>query len=319
MSIKNSLEKFTKEINPITGLIIAIAAISTASVLIRFAQRGYSSLFIAAGRLSIASLVLLPFFLGHDKSAIKSLAKLDLLYLTGAGLFLALHFASWIRSLALTNVVSSVVLVTTTPIWVSLFSFFIFKEQLNRLFYIGLIVAFMGVTAIAFSELCAFSQSGFSCQMPMSEELKGTSLQGNLLAILGAVCAAGYILCGKMVRDKLDNLSYVFIIYSIASIILIMAVIFKDQAHQEVSNPQFGWIILIALIPQLIGHSMINWSLGHLPASYVSLSLLGEPAGSTLLALVLLREYPTILQVIGSAVILLGLMVATNPAGTKAT
>jgi drug/metabolite transporter (DMT)-like permease len=83
----------------------------------------------------------------------------------------------------------------------------------------------------------------------------------------------------------------------------------------EILRPEFGWVILIAVIPQLIGHSLINWSLGHLPASYVSLSLLGEPVGSALLALVVLQEHPSVIQTIGAIVIILGLILGTRPTG----
>jgi drug/metabolite transporter (DMT)-like permease len=313
MSIKKTHAKQFHHLNPILGLTIAIAAVSSASIMIRFAQRGFSSLFIASARLSIASLLLLPFYIQRDKSAFLSLIRKDYLYLGSAGLFLALHFASWIQSLEMTNVISSVVLVTTTPIWVSLISFFIFRERLNRLFYLGLVIAMAGVVVISAGDgvsflPCMYDEPGETC-------LTSSSLAGNLLALTGAICAAGYILCGKMVRKKLDNLSYIFSVYMIASIVLITAVLLFTQEKIEILRPEIGWVILVAVIPQLIGHSLINWSLGHLPASYVSLSFLGEPVGSVLLALVFLQEQPSVIQTIGAIVIILGLILGTRPTG----
>jgi drug/metabolite transporter (DMT)-like permease len=295
--------------------VIAITAVSSASILIRFAQRDFPSLFIAAARLSIASLLLFPFFIKQVKSAFQKLGKRDYFFLGAAGLFLALHFASWIQSLEMTNVISSVVLVTTTPIWVSLISFFMFGERLNKLFYIGLVIAIAGVAIISSADgfsffACMDVSTGKSC-------FSSSILAGNLLAIAGAICAAGYILCGKMVREKLNNLSYIFSVYLIASVFLVTAVLLFTREPIRIFRPEFGWVILVALIPQLIGHSLINWSLGHLPASYVSLSLLGEPVGSALLALVFLREQPSAMQFAGAIVIVLGLIIAAQPEGER--
>lgn len=316
MSIKNTLEKHIHHLNPYLGLAIAIAAVSSASIMIRFAQRDFPSLFIAAARLSIACLLLLPFFIRQDKSAILSLERKDYFYLGGAGLFLALHFASWIQSLEMTSVISSVVLVTTTPIWVSLISFYLFRERLNKIFYLGLIIAMAGVAIISVGD----GYSLIPCKNAGLDNpcLTSSSLAGNLMALTGAVCAAGYILCGKMVREKLDNLSYVFLVYLVASMALITAWVLTQRNTPEIFRLEFGWVVLVAVIPQLIGHSMINWSLGHLPASYVSLSLLGEPVGSALLALVFLREQPSSMQIWGAIVIILGLFIATQPASEKA-
>lgn len=315
MSIKNTIKQYTHHLNPFLGLALAIAAVSSASIMIRVAQRNYSSMFIAAARLGIACFLLFPFFMKQDKSSIRSLKREDTLYLAGAGMFLALHFASWIQSLAMTNVISSVVLVTTTPIWVSLMSFFVFHERLNKLFYLGLAIATAGVVIISAGDY--YSNLFRNDIAPDIQTLTSSSLTGNFLALAGAVCAAGYILCGKMVREKLDNLSYVFLVYLIASMALFVVWMLTGNEKVEIFRPEFGWVVLVAVIPQLIGHSLINWSLGHLPASYVSLSLLGEPLGSTLLALVFLREFPTPMQILGSIVIVLGLFMSTKPSGDK--
>jgi len=315
MSIKNFREKLKIHLNPFFGLAIAIGAVSSASILIRFAQRDFSSIFIAAARMGIASLILLPYLIKHSRSAFWTLVKRDFLYLGAAGIFLALHFASWIQSLEMTNVISSVVLVTTTPIWVSLITYFVFHERLNKLIYIGLIVAMAGVVVISSGDGLSF----ISCTgaLPGESCFSRSILVGNLLAVTGAICAAGYILCGKMVRQKLDNLSYISFVYLIASIVLIAAALAFSSKKIEIFKPEIGWVILVAILPQLIGHSMINWALGHLPASYVSLSLLGEPVGSALLAVVFLREQPSFMQFIGAIVIMLGLLIASHPVGKK--
>jgi drug/metabolite transporter (DMT)-like permease len=312
MSIKIFTIKINSRLQPIIGLILAISAVSTASILIRFAQDSYPSLFIAAARLGLASLFLLPFFIKRNKSFLLLLNKRDIILLVLSGGFLAMHFASWITSLEFTNVISSVVLVTTTPIWVSLLSYLFFKERLKPIFYMGLVISFLGVAIIAWGDE-GFGITIFREAIRFKKILTGTTLAGNALALIGAMCAAGYIVCGKKLREKLDNLTYVFLIYSCASILLILVLILKQPSPINIIQPAIGWVFLVAIIPQLIGHSLINWSLDKLPASFVALSLLGEPIGSTLLAMIILGEQPSALQVMGSFLIIVGLVIAARP------
>ena len=313
MSMKKVTKKFFSQLDPAVGLIIAISAVSTASILIRIAQGFFPSLFIAAARLGLASLFLLPFFIRKNKSSISRLSKRDIVFLVISGIFLAMHFASWIKSLEFTNVLSSVVLVTTTPIWVSLLSFWLYKERLKPVFYIGLVISFLGVVIIAAGDYFTNGKIFFSEAIKINTLSSGTSLAGNLLAISGAIFAAGYIVCGKLLRKKLDNLTYVFLVYLCASIFLIFLLIVTHPMPVMVFQPAIVWVILIAIIPQLVGHSLINWSLGKLPASYVALTLLGEPVGSTVLAMVFLGEIPSDFQVMGSLLIIAGLVLAVRP------
>lgn len=317
MSIMKHNKKAFQSVNPLIGLFIAIAAVSTASIFIRFAQTSYSSLTIAAFRLGISSLVLLPFFLAKSHKDIRSLNINDYGLLFLSGIFLSVHFASWIKSLEMTNVISSVVLVTTTPVWASLFALLFFREKLKGAFYIGLIISLAGGMIISVGDGCSVKNFILDCQF-MNTNPEGVSINsGNLLALLGAICAAGYILCGKLLRPKLNNLTYVFLVYLIASILLFSGQIIFEGFEAVILRPEFIWIIFIALIPQLIGHSLINWALGHLPSSYVSLSLLGEPIGSTVLAALFLGELPSKVQIAGAVILILGIYVAIKPISRK--
>lgn len=311
--MKKLTKIFFSQLDPAVGLVIAISAVSTASIFIRIAQGFFPSLFIAATRLGLASLFLLPFFIRQDKTSISRLSNREVVLLVISGIFLAMHFASWIKSLEITNVLSSVVLVTTTPIWVSLLSFWLYKERLKPVFYIGLVISFLGVVIIAAGDYFINGKTLFSEAIKLNTLSSGTSLAGNLLAIGGAIFAAGYIVCGKLLRKKLDNLTYVFLVYLCASIFLIFLLIVTHPMPVIVFQPAIGWVILIAIIPQLVGHSLINWSLGKLPASYVALSLLGEPVGSTVLAMFFLGEIPSDFQVMGSLLIITGLVLAVRP------
>ncbi|HUV15005.1 MAG TPA: DMT family transporter [Pelolinea sp.] len=311
MSIKYHTKKNTNQINPVYGLFLAIAAVSTASIFIRFAQTAYPSLIIAAFRLGFSSIILFPFFITGKWRDIQKLNQKEILLLIFSGIFLAAHFASWIKSLELTNVLSSVVLVTTTPIWVSLFSYYFLKERLGRTFYTGLIISLIGVIIISAGSKCLFQDLSIDCDLPGFEILFGEAFSGNILALLGAICAAGYFLCGKELRPKMTNITYVFFVYSIASILLFIIVLFSGASNLELLRAEIIWLLLLALIPQLIGHSLVNWALGLLPASYVSLSLLGEPVGSAILAFLILGETPAVLQIVGSILIVFGIFSAT--------
>lgn len=308
----NRLPQQKLKIEHLAGLGVAILAVSTASIMIRFAQATFSSLTIAAFRLGIASLALAPFYLKKKKRNLQPLSINDAIILMFSGVLLAAHFASWIKSLEMTNVISSVVLGTTTPIWVSLLSFILLNEKLKSIFYAGLLVSLTGVIVISLSDMCDIYQFKVTCEVNSPHIFSSDSAKGNLLALTGAFCAAGYILCGKKLRLKLTNLSYIFPVYVIASLLLIFGILILEEFPIRIIQLNFIWIVLIAIIPQLVGHSLINWSLGHFPASYVSLALLGEPVGSALLALIFLGDKPMMLQILGSIMVLLGIIIASR-------
>ena len=228
-----------------------------------------------------------------------------------SGVFLCFHFASWITSLEFTTVPSSVVLVTTSPLWVAVLSPLVLHERLPVAVWIGLAVALLGGTIVGGGQACQFGPSGIDCS-GFQNFLHGEALFGNFLALVGAWCGAGYLLVGRWVRPTLSLLSYTAIVYGIAAIgLLILAL----ANHTQIFGFQpitYIWFVLLALIPQLIGHSTYNWALRYLSAAYVSIALLGEPIGTSILALVLLKEVPTILEIVGGLLTLMGIYVASR-------
>ncbi len=319
MSIKQSkLYQFVNKRAAPISLVIAIMAVSTAAIFIRKAQEHLPSLVIATYRLLLATLILLPFSiknLRQDKSKINR-KNIPLLFLSG--LLLALHFASWIKSLEFSNVVSSVVLVTTTPIWVTLLSPIFLKEKLPSVFTVGLVIAVIGMLFVALSSVCTLSPGGLSC-VGLSALADRRGLLGNLLALIGAWAFSGYMIVGRIVRKEISNQSYILLVYAIAGICLLLFSLLTKQPLRDVDLQGFKWLVILALIPQIIGHSLLSWALGKLPAAYVSLSLLGEPVGSAILALLILGEVPTILEILGSSVIIFGIYWANKPRGNTDT
>ena len=287
---------------------VAILSVSTAAIFIRVAQETIPSIAIASYRLIFASLILFPFTIKKAYKEMKDLNSRSIRLIITSGFFLALHFASWILSLEFTNVISSVVLVTTTPIWVAAISPWLIKERVPRRFLLGLVLAFFGMVLIS------FSNTGFFSNWKINEILfKGEPvIQGNLLALLGAFCAACYVVIGRILRKQLSTGSYSLSVYSIAGAVLVIFAVVSPEQSMKINLYELKWLVLLALIPQVIGHSLINWSLGIMPAYYVAISLLGEPIGSTILAILFLREIPTISEIISGGVILLGIFIAIN-------
>lgn len=297
--------------SPILVLAIGILAVSTASILIRFAQEEASSLVIAAYRMTLAALILAPFALPKAIKAFGSLNFRQRWLVVLSGLFLAIHFASWITSLEYTTVASSVVLVTTTPLWVALLSPLVLKERMQRGIWLGLLLAMAGGMLVGLQHACSFTGGQLLCS-PWSEFFSGKGLLGNALALLGAFMAAGYMLIGRQVRPVFPLLSYTFWVYSVAAAALLIFVAVSRQQVTGFSAQTYLWFALLALIPQVIGHSSFNWALKYLPAAFVSLALLGEPVGTTILAVIFLEEVPGLLELIGGVMILTGIFLASR-------
>ncbi len=300
-----------RSVSPLLALFFGILAVSTASVLIRYAQSNAPSLVIAAYRLSLAALGLAPFAWTRRRDELVALTSRELLLALLSGFFLALHFASWISSLEFTTVASSVVLVTTTPLWVGIFSPLILKEPLRRVVAIGLGLTLVGSTIIGLSDVCHLSTAGLACP-PLAEFVRGRAFIGDLLALAGAIMAACYLMIGRRLRGQMSLLSYIFLVYGMAACVLIVAMLAAHQSPIGYPPLTYLWFVLLAIIPQLIGHSTFNWALRYLSAAYVSITLLGEPVGSTILAYFLLQETPTALKVFGAILILVGIYVASR-------
>ncbi|MBN1890609.1 MAG: DMT family transporter [Thermoflexales bacterium] len=285
-------------------LLVGIGAVSTASIFVRYAQAEASSLVIAAGRLTLASLVLAPLAWYRHRGELRRLEPADWRWAAVSGLFLALHFATWISSLEYSSVASSVVLVSTSPLWVALAAWLLLRERLTPPVLAGLVIALAGVVIIGLSDTQASTAS--------------EPLLGNGLALAGALMAAGYLLIGRRLRGKLSLAPYIAVVYGTAALVLNVMVAIARQPIVGYRPMVYVWILLLALVPQLIGHSSFNWALAYLPATFVAIATLGEPIGSTLLAYVLLGEAPTLAKVVGAGLILAGIVLALSAgAGLK--
>lgn len=292
------------------AIVIAILAVSTASIFVRFAQREAPSIVIAALRLGFAVVAIAPFAIIRYRSELRKLTRHELLLAALSGGFLAIHFAAWITSLEYTSIVSSVVLVSTAPLWVALFSPLFLKEPLTRLVLIGMLLALLGGAVIALGDSCQIDR-GLVCPS-FSGFLHGNALLGNFLALVGAWALAGYLMIGRRLRSGMSLVPYLFVVYGVAAVALLAAMFASGQRPTGFSGMTYLWIALLALIPQLIGHSTFNWILRFLPVTLVAITTLGEPVGSAVLAYFILQEIPASLTIIGGLFILAGIYISTR-------
>ena len=291
------------------ALLTAVLAVSTASIFIRLAQQEAPSLVIATYRLTVASLILAPIALAHHRDELRSLQRKDWLMALLSGILLALHFATWVTSLEYTTVASSVVLVSTAPLWVALLSPLVLREPPTKTVLIGMLLALVGGAVIGLSDACAWKER-LTCP-PFNELFLGKAMWGNLLALIGAWTVTGYLLIGRRLRQNISLLTYIFLVYSMGAIVLLGIMFFAGQPPFGYTPLTYLWMILLALVPQLIGHTTYNWALRYTSASFVAVTILGEPVGSTILAYFILQETPGWLKVIGAGLILAGIWLAS--------
>jgi drug/metabolite transporter (DMT)-like permease len=237
-------------------LAVAVAAVSTSAPLIR--EAAAPALLIAFWRTALATGVLAPF--ARPESADPTNRRRIVL----AGMFLAAHFAAWISSLSFTSVSSSVALVATQPVWAALLT----REHVDRRVWTGIAVALAGAVAITGVDV----------------SVSGRAVFGDLLALAGAVLAAGYVLVGAEVRRSVPTATYAAGCYGTSAVILLVAALASGTDLVPDHAATWGWIVAITVGPQLLGHTLINAVLQRLGAVLVSVSILFEIVGASLLA-----------------------------------
>lgn len=280
---------------PYIGILVGVSAVSTASLLIRLSSA--PALAIAAYRLLFATIILLPFFLiTGGMRELRALSLRGFLVLIGVGLVLAAHFGSWITSLKVTSVASSVILVNVAPIFVAVLSHFYLKERTTRRVWLGILTAFSGAAIIALGDLGRGEDS----------------LLGDLLAVVGAVMLSLYLLAGRRIRQKLGLLAYVTPVYAVSALTLFFSCVSTGVPLAPYPQEEIVLFLALAVVPMIFGHTVYNWALKYVGAPIVSVSLLGEPVGAILLAALFLREMPASIAAFGGVLTLLGIYVTAS-------
>lgn len=300
------MRRFMKN-KPFFALFVSIVSVSFAAIFITTLIDLYntSPLSIAFYRLLFTTLLILPFVLFHKKTRdeLRSMPSSTLAIIIGIGVILAAHFALWITSLEYTSVASSVLLVTAHPVFVGPISHFFFKERLSSVNALGIVFSMVGVFILVVGNYGLGS-------------LTLDSLEGNILAWLGGVAAGLYILGGRNMRKTVSIIPYVFVVYSVGTVVLFLICLVFSAPLYSFELPVYEIILLMAVVSGIFGHTLYNWSLEHVHASIASVALLGEPLVSTMLAFAIpwIQQIPSKFTLLGGAIILLGIYLTARKA-----
>lgn len=274
---------------------VGLFAVSLSAILIRLADA--PGVVVAAYRMLLASLILLPWTLRALRRT--PLTRNNGGYAVLAGLFLAVHFATWISSLSYTSVAASTSLGTSTPVWVALSSWLFLGLAPSFTAFLGMLTAVLGGALIGFGGAAASGSAA--------------PLLGNALALTGAAAAAAYLLLGRAAQQRgLGLQAYVGVAYGVAAALLLPLPLFFGLSYTGYSAETWLWVLLLALLPQLVGHTAYNYAVKYMAPTVVATVILLEPVGASVLALVLFSEVPPLLTLIGAVVLLGGVAITSR-------
>ncbi|RFU60298.1 DMT family transporter [Bacillus sp. V59.32b] len=276
--------------NPYAALAIGVASVSASAILVKASSA--PSGVIAFYRLLFTVLLMLPFFLLKNFSELKMLTKKDFFLSIIAGVFLAFHFILWFESLNYTSVASSTVLVTLQPLFAFVGAFLFFKERFSVTVIISGIIAITGSLIISWGDF----------------QISGLALWGDILALTACALITAYLLFGQAVRKRVSSTTYTFVVYGISTITLFLYVLVSGESFGPYPTIDWIYFILLAVFPNLLGHSLFNWSLKWLSTTTISMAILMEPVGASILAYFILDEKIIWTQALGGFVVLAGLM-----------
>jgi drug/metabolite transporter (DMT)-like permease len=275
---------------------VAIVAISFASIFIRWSSA--PPVVIAAYRMLFATLILLPLAVGERyRREVRDLERRQWWAILAIGAVLAVHFLSFNAALQTTSVAAATILVTCHPIVVGVLGWIYLRERPRRA-GLGIALGLAGVTVIA------------------SSDLSGGSLQGDILALISMLAAAVYLLGGRVLRQRVSLVPYATLIFGVSTVVLFLTALLAGTPLWPYPVEEFVIFLALAVVSTIFGHTLLNWALRYLPAVFVSLSMLGEPVGASILAVLLLSEVPTVGVIVGGALVLGGIALTAGPIPT---
>ncbi|HKL11328.1 MAG TPA: DMT family transporter [Clostridia bacterium] len=278
-----------KKINPKIIILIGVFFTSFSSILTRISEA--PSLAIATYRLGFTVLLIAPFFFSKHIYELKNMNKKTFMLCILSGIFLALHFASWISSIKYTSITSSTVLVNTQPVFVVIGSYLIYREKSSLRSVVSVLAAIGGSVIISLGD----------------SSMGSNVLYGDFLAVIGALTVAAYMLIGRYARKNLSVTGYTFIVYTTCTATLLLMSIATSTPLTGYPIRELAIFLALAVVCTLLGHSIFNWGLGHVKSTFVSTAILGEPVLATIFAIVLLGEMPTLTRLIGGIVVIGGI------------
>lgn len=270
-------------------MVLGMTSASFAAPLIRYTDKD-AALAVSFWRCAAGAVILLPF----AWRPLRTRTRRDMGPSAVAGVFLAIHFATWIASVNMTSVAASVLLVSLAPVFVAAVAPYVLKERLGRAGWVGIVLALAGTALIG------------------GRDLGGTSFAGNVLALIGGATAGYYVLSGQIARRNTNILEYAVVAYSVAAVLLLIACAIAGVDLWGY-RPAMWWAIVGLVVgPQLLGHTVINLVLSDLDATTVSVTIMAEPIIAIAAAFVLFDEVPSWLIYPGGALILYGVYLVTT-------
>jgi len=270
-------------------LILAVLAVGPAAVLIRLADA--PPITVAFYRMVTAAFAIGGIVIARGGRDLVGLDRRAFKRSVIAGILLAVHFATWITSLDYTSVANSVIIVTTQPIWAALLGIWYLRERIHTATFLAIALALAGVVLI----------SGGN---PAPGGMKG-----DLFALAGAIMAAAYLVVGRQVRQSVSTLGYVLVAYSTAAAVLGIVALIIQTPLSGLPAHSWLWIIVAGLGPSVIGHTLYNRALKDFSAHAVATTILGgETVVATVLAAIVLSEYPSPWAVLGAVPIAIGVI-----------
>lgn len=277
------------KVNPYFILIIGVITVSASAILVKLCTADSGT--IAFYRLFFSVLIMLPIFLTKNLRELKNISKKDWIFSIFSGVCLAFHFILWFESLNYTSVASSTVLVTLQPLFAFIGTFLFFKESFSFKAILCGLFAVIGSIVISWGDF----------------KVSGLALYGDLLAFLACMLVTAYLLFGQNVRKRMSLMSYTFIVYAISSIVLICYVLIAGESIIPSNKIDWVYFLLLAILPTLLGHSLFNWVVKWLSTSIISMAILFEPIGASILAYFILKENILWSQIIGGVIILVSI------------
>ncbi|KZZ83272.1 MULTISPECIES: DMT family transporter [Bacillaceae] len=273
------------------ALFIGVLSVSASAVMVKLTTTPPPV--TAFYRMFFSVLLMMPFFLLARGSGIKEMTNKDWLYISMAGIFLAFHFILWFESLELTSVASSVVLVTLQPLFAFAGTYLLFGERVTRQAVWSAAIAIIGSLIISWGDL----------------QISGWALAGDLLALTACFMVTAYLLFGQEVRKRHSLILHTTLVYGISAATLLLYCLVFSYSLDPGSGENLMWLLLLAIFPNLLGHSLFNWALKWISTNTISVAILFEPAGAIILAYYVLNEQIMLTQAIGSAVIFAGILI----------
>ncbi len=275
---------------PLLVIFIGVLSVSASAIFVKLSTAESGT--IAFYRMFLSVLIMLPLFLKNNLHELKENRSRDWVFSTIAGILLAFHFILWFESLRYTSVASSTVLVTLQPLFAIFGTYFFFKEKITLKSVLAMIIAIGGSFLISWGDF----------------QVGGTAFYGDILALIACALVTGYMLFGQDLRRRIGLTTYTIIVYTVSAVTLAIYMLVKGESFTTDDPMNWLWFLLLAIVPNLLGHNLFNWALKYVSANTISIAILFEPVGASIMAFLVFGEVLISSQYIGGAIVIIGIL-----------